>query len=292
MERNVIFALDTLDRKKAIRYARKIAEMQRIPDNVQTSELEKVSKSLFAIKIGVLNIIDSGLSIIREIKQITKMDIICDLKLADIPDIAVIVAKKAMDAGADYLVIQSFVGEKTVEMVVSGEPSLKIILVSEMTHNDGGFTHEHLEDFARLAKKMNVWGIIGPGNRKDVQGKMDRIEKIRGIVGNQMKIIAAGVAEDQGGDEDSAVKAGADLLIKGRSIMRKLDKEIGSTIFDFDRRKMMWNVILPAVIFLLVGVSLAFILPSLSLGDLGEKIFIAVVFAIVGIILFNVIRRY
>ena len=226
MECNLIFALDTHDRKTAIKYAKKIAEMRRIPIDRQPSSLEKLSKSMFALKVGLLNITDSGLSIIKELKQITGMKIICDLKLADIPPITLELAKKVANAGADYLVIHSFTGEKPVKQLFETVPDLKIILVSEMTHNDGGFTHEHLVDFARMAKKLNVFGIIGPGNKKG------KIRTIREIVGNEMKFIAAGVTPQQGGEEEIALEEGADLLIKGRDIMNILDEQIGSTLFD------------------------------------------------------------
>jgi orotidine-5'-phosphate decarboxylase len=285
MERNLIFSLDTKDRKTVLRYARKIAEMRRIPDSRQTSELEKLSKSMFAIKIGVLNMIDCGLPIIRELKQITKMEIICDLKLADIPYIAGEVAKKVAEAGADYLVVQSFVGEKTVNQVIEAVPHMKIILVSEMTHNEGGFTQRYLDDFALIAERLKVFGIIGPGNRPE------RIRRIREIAGDQMKIIAAGVSVQQGGEEKAALDAGADFLIKGRSIMEKLDEQIGSTAFDFDLQNIKVNVLLPIGIYSLSAMVLNIILSKLALGDVLVNISVTAVFTIVGVILHNVIRR-
>lgn len=287
MESNLIFALDTNDRKTVLKYAHKIAEMRRIPDNRQTSEIEKLSKSMFAIKIGLLNITDHGLSIIREVKEITNMEIICDLKLADIPYIAGEVAKKVAAAGADYVVMHSFVGEKTVKQVIEAVPHMKIILVSEMTHNDeGGFTQMHLDDFALMAKRMNVFGIIGPGNRPP------RIERIKEIVGEQIKIIAAGISIQQGGEEKAALEAGANLLIKGRSIMKTLDEQIESTLFDFNWQRIRQNVLLPTCIYLLVGIILLFVLMSLKLESNAERIILSLAFVITGVVLQNIVKKW
>ena len=285
MEGNIIFALDTNDRKTVLKYAQKIAEMRRIPDKHQATELAELSKSMFAVKIGLLNIADCGLSIIKEVKQITNMEIICDLKLADIPYIAGEVAKKAAEAGADYLVVHSFIGEKPLNQVIEAVPHMKIILVSEMTHNNGCFTQRHLDEFAFMAKKMKVFGIIGPGNRPD------RIVRIKEIVGEDVKIIAAGVSIQQGGEEKAALDAGANLLIKGRSIMEILDEQIDSTVFDFNWHKFKQNVLLKSVVTLFGGIVLYFGLKPLNLGNLIVSIVIAVYFIIFSIISQHIIKR-
>ncbi len=285
MEKSVILSLDAKDRKTVLRYARKIAQMRSVPDGEQVSALEKLSKSLFAIKIGLLNIVDSGLPIVREVKAITGMEVICDLKLADIPYIAGEVAKKAADAGADYLVVQGFVGKKTLDQIVDAVQNMKVIVVSEMTHNDGGFTQKNLDAFALMAKASHVFGIIGPGNRPE------RLKRIKEIVGDEVKVIAAGVSVQQGGEETAAIDAGADLLIKGRSIMEQLDAQIGSTVFDWDWGKLKRHVLLPAALFGIVAVILNLYFSRSSVDETAAGVVTTTVFAILAVLVHNVLRR-
>lgn len=285
MKNNLIFALDTHDIKTIRKYAKKIAQIRKIPDDRQTSSQEKILKSIFAIKVGLLNITDSGLSIIKELKQITNMEIVCDLKLADIPYIAGEVAKKVAEAGADYLVVHSFVGEKPIIQLFESVPDMKIILVSEMTHNDGGFTEKHLAEFVDMAKKLKVFGIVGPGNKKG------KIKLIKDIVGDEIKIIAAGVTPQQGGEEKNALEEGADLLIKGREIMKILDEQIESTLFDFESNRIIQNILLPTAFYLSAGILLFLILNYLQLGDIAQRISITLFFVILGLIPSTVLRK-
>lgn len=244
MQKKVVFSLDTSDKKTVLRYVKKIADVEKIPDEKKPYEIKQAYDEIFALKIGTLNLLDGGIEIINKIKKITKLDIICDLKLAEIPHIAIKIAEKVYDSGAKYLVVQSFVGKQVIERILEAVPDLKIILVSEMTHNEGGFTERHLEDFALLAKNLRVFGIIGPGNRTE------RLRKIKNIVGDDVKIIAAGVSKQQEGREEDAINEGANYIIKGRPIMELLDKYIKSS--DFLKK----NLFIPIMVYIvLLGLS-------------------------------------
>jgi orotidine-5'-phosphate decarboxylase len=205
--KNKIFALDVNDRKTAIKYVKEL------------SRINAVSEQVFAIKIGLTTLLDHGLSILKEIKRISGSEIICDLKLAEIPSISGEIARKVFAAGADGLVIQGFVGEKVIDQIYECAPGLKLYLVSEMTHNDGGFTQYHLKDFADLAKKKKVFAIIGPANRPET------LSEIKRRVGDDVKIVATGIY-NQGGEETEAIKAGADYLIEGTLIRENLKKTL------------------------------------------------------------------
>ncbi|MDL2124794.1 MAG: orotidine 5'-phosphate decarboxylase [Deltaproteobacteria bacterium] len=205
MIKSIIFAVDTDDRKSAIKYCLKLLKRKDIVNDI------------YAIKVGILNIIDDGLSIVTDIKKKTGLPVICDLKLAEIPTIAVDIAKKVYMAGADGIVVQGFVGKSVISAIQESVPDLDIYIVSEMTHNEGGFTQVHLEDIAKIAKEQCVTGIIGPGNRPI------RLRKIRELVPNECKIIAAGVSKRQHGNEKEAFAAGADLVIEGSDIRSLLN---------------------------------------------------------------------
>jgi Ni,Fe-hydrogenase III small subunit len=207
-------------------------------------------------------------------------------KLAEIPHIAVEVAKKVAQAGADYLVVQGFVGEKPVQQIMEALPHMKIILVSEMTHNDGGFTQEHLIGFAEMTKSLPVFGLTAPGNRPT------RINLIKGIVGKEVKIIAAGVTEWQNGDDEEALKAGADLMIKGRSIMKILDEQINSTWFDLDWQRAKQNILIPTGICSVAAILLFLILTAIDLGNVTQKIIISASFSVVGFISQGINKRW
>ena len=227
-----VFAIDVEDRESALDYANRLKQNKDLLDDI------------FAIKIGITSMLDHGLPIVRQLKETSGLPIICDLKLAEIPEMAIKIAKKVEAAGADYLVLHAFVGEAVIKRIKKDAPNLQILLVSEMTHNDGGFTHRHLEEFAAMAERERVFGIIGPGNRPE------RLGKIKAIIGNKVKLFATGFG-DQGGEEAGAINAGAEYLIEGRIITRDLG-------VDESKKKSLKGIFLVlAVIYTLVGISLA-----------------------------------
>lgn len=233
-----IFAIDIGNKEGAIAWARRLKQNQDLISDV------------FAIKIGLLDLLHHGLSIINEIGSESGLPVICDVKLADIPSIAIPIAKKVADAGAFGIVIQGFVGEEVLQMVqeATKETGLKILLVSEMSHDPaGGFTHFHLEEFANIAKRNEVFGIIGPGNRK---GSLEKIYDI--IKDSNVKLIAAGLRNGTD-DEEIARKAGANLLIEGHIIKKTIEKRNSS--HSIEQRK---NPVMPIlkIVGIYIGLSL------------------------------------
>ncbi|MDQ7786734.1 MAG: orotidine 5'-phosphate decarboxylase / HUMPS family protein [Thermodesulfovibrionales bacterium] len=237
-EQYKICAIDTKKRKTALRYARKLK--QRVD----------LIRHTYAIKIGLISIIDNGLSIINELKKITKLPIICDLKIADVPHIAADISEKVYAAGADGIVIQGFVGKEVIKHIKARTPYLHIYLVSEMSHNAGGYTSEHLEDFCKMAKDFQLEGIIGPGERPE------RIQLIKNSVkdgvNDKTKIIAVGIANKN--EEDEAIKHGADLIMEGREYQRLLDKQ--------DVKKLLGQIGIYAGVAFILSLLLTILLPD------------------------------
>jgi orotidine-5'-phosphate decarboxylase len=179
--------------------------------DVETRELaleacENVCDFVDAIKVGYPLVLGTGLSIIGELKRFNK-PIIADFKVADIPFVSQKICEAAVNAGADYVIIQGFVGEDVME---SCKKAGKIFVVAEMSHPGAeDFMAKNAEGIALMARKHAV-GIVAPATRPQ------RIKELREAAGDLI-IISPGVAT-QGGSVGDAIKAGADFEIIGRGI--------------------------------------------------------------------------
>lgn len=193
-ESRLILALDVYDREKALEIA------------------ERTADYLWAIKVNWPLITGSGLKIITELKQVTGLPIIADLKLADIPNTNRMIASKVFEAGADYIIVHGFVGRDSVEAVMGLG---KTIIVVEMSHPPGAkeFIQPVVDKLIELANELKPFGgVIAPATRPE------RVSYIRSkLQEGGIKILTPGVGA-QGGKAKNAVKAGADYVIVGRFI--------------------------------------------------------------------------
>ena len=229
-------------------------------------------KEIVGIKVGLLTILNHGLRSIKKIKQTAGCMILCDLKLADIPYISAEVAKLVARAGADAIVLQGFVGEKVIDDIMQAVPNLKIFLLSEMTHNNGGFTSEHMSEIAKIAQEKSVYAVIGPGNRPE------RISKLRVSVGPSTIVVAAGVSQQQHGSDVQAFKAGANIVIEGRRLLEKLDQ----------KRRGFLRPVIGMIAYVLAGLVLSLLLIQIKDSMFATTPLVGVIigtaFAIVGIV--------
>ena len=208
----LILALDVMNVSQAIRIA------------------SSVSSYVDAIKIGVPLGLIEGCKIFRRMKESVELPIIADVKIADVPHIAKAVSRLCFNSGADAVTVHGFIGPSSIEACVAEAGSSKdVIVITEMTHPDASlFMEEVAETIAEFAKNTGASGIQAPGNRPK------RVLSLRKAVGNQMTIISCGMGF-QGGMEGSALKAGADFEIYGRSIYKdpnpqKAAREISSSL--------------------------------------------------------------
>lgn len=190
----LIFALDEIDKERALKIA------------------EELSDIVDAIKINWPLVLHSSPSIISEISGLC--DVICDFKVADIPNTVRLIVEKAVDLGASGIIVHGFVGHDSVcEAVQSAGESADIFVVTEMSHPGGKeFTAPVAERLAVLAVECGASGVIAPATR------LDRLKAIRRIVGDLL-ILAPGVGV-QGGSAGDAISMGADYVIVGRSIYK------------------------------------------------------------------------
>jgi len=198
----LMLALDVLNEKKAL-------------DIVNST-----SDYVDAIKIGYPLVLATKLDIIKKIKDISKKEIICDFKLADIPSTNEKITSLALKYG-DGIICHGFVGEDSIRAVQKVVKDLemetgqgkKVIMVTEMSHPGAlRFMAPVSDDLAEMAKKLNVDAIVAPSTRPE------RLQHIKNIV-EDIPIISPGIGA-QGGhiDEVLRILGEEDYIIVGRGI--------------------------------------------------------------------------
>lgn len=173
-----------------------------------------VAPHVDAIKINWPLILSTGPTIITELSKLCP--IICDFKLADIPNTNRLITEQAIRRGAAGVIVQGFPGMDSLKAAVDASADAEVFVVTEMSHPGGQeFTAPVADRIARMAVKAKASGVIAPATRPG------RISEIRKIVG-RLSILAPGVGT-QGGSILEAIRAGADYVIVGRSIYSSPD---------------------------------------------------------------------
>lgn len=195
VENNIILALDVLNMEDAL------------------TIVENVSNYINTIKIGYPLVLSEGLRSITEIKENFNCTVIADFKVADIPETNEKIANLTFEAGADAIIVHGFVGDDSAQACMDSAKNYNkdIFLLTEMSHPGASmFIQQHTEEIAQMGVKLGIKNYVGPST------KLDRLEKIRKIIGKESFLISPGVGT-QGGDPKDTLKF-ADALIVGRSI--------------------------------------------------------------------------
>lgn len=205
-ETGLILALDETDEEKALDLVDQIVDL------------------IDAVKINWPLILSTSPSIIGRLAE--RVDVICDFKIADIPNTNRLIVERAVGLGASAVIVHGFPGSDSVRAAVTAAGDADIFVVVEMSHPGGKeFTQPVAERIARMAVCEGASGIIAPATRPE------RIAHFRKIVG-PLKILAPGVGA-QGGRASEAVRKGADYVIVGRSIYLAPDpRKVASDICD------------------------------------------------------------
>lgn len=202
VENNIILALDVLNMDDAM------------------GIVEKVSDYINTFKIGYPLVLSEGLESITFIKENFNCRIIADFKVADIPETNEKIANLTFEAGADAIIVHGFVGEDSAKACMDSAKiyNKEIFLLTEMSHPGASmFIQRHTEEIAEMGVRLGINKYVGPST------KLDRLEKIRNIIGDESFLISPGVGA-QGGDPKDTLKF-ADALIVGRSIYLADDPE-------------------------------------------------------------------
>ena len=197
-ETRMILALDETDPERALDIAK------------------KVSGYIDAVKINWPLVLTGGPEMITRLAEIS--DVICDFKVADIPNTVSLIVSNAVKRGASAVIVHAFTGDDSLKAAVAAAGDAEIYAVTEMSHPGGRmFTAKHAEEMAAMGVECGAAGFIAPATRPE------RIAAIRKVIGDR-KILSPGVGA-QGGSASSAIRAGADYVIVGRAIYGSDDPE-------------------------------------------------------------------
>jgi orotidine-5'-phosphate decarboxylase len=165
-----------------------------------------------AIKIGYPLILSAGIGIIKEIS--VNASVIADLKIADIPNTNRLICEEVLEKGASGVIAHAFPGRDSLQACADcvKDYGADLFVVTEMSHPGAEqFLGPAARDLAQIAVLVDAAGVVAPATRPE------RIKLIRSVIGDRI-IISPGVGA-QGGSALSAILAGADYLIVGRSII-------------------------------------------------------------------------
>jgi len=195
VKNKIILALDLMQMKPAIQL------------------LNEISEEINTLKIGYPLVLSQGLESIKKIKEKYDFKIIADFKVADIPETNRRIADLTFKSGADAIIVHGFVGKDSVQACSDTAQKYEgeIFLLTEMSHPGARqFIQNVSLDITRMGVEMGIKNFVAPSTR------LDRLEKIRSIAGEDSFIISPGVGV-QGGKPSETLKF-ADSLIVGRSI--------------------------------------------------------------------------
>lgn len=191
----LILALDVTDRQEAMRVVSEVA------DHVD------------AVKVGYPAVLPLGMELVEEISG--SADVICDFKVADIPNTNRLIVEEVFRRGASGVIVHGFMGTDSVRACVDAANG-EVFVLAEASHPGGKeFTQPVADRLARLAVEAGASGIIAPATRPE------RVKELREIVG-PLLILCPGVGA-QGGSASDTIVAGADYVIVGRSIYQAED---------------------------------------------------------------------
>jgi orotidine-5'-phosphate decarboxylase len=197
-ESRLILALDITDRLRAL------------------DIVAKVQKHVDAVKVNYPFALGCGMGAVKELAA--KVDVICDFKVADIPNTNRLITEQVKIAGARGIICQAFPGRDSLDACVKAAEGMDVFVVTEMSHPGADmFMVPVAEKMAKLAVEVGAAGIIAPATRPE------KVKVLRKIVGD-MKILSPGVGA-QGGSATDTIKAGADYVIVGRAIYEAADPE-------------------------------------------------------------------
>lgn len=188
----LILALDVTERERALKIA------------------EAVSGLMDAIKVNYPLALSCGLGIVTDLSK--HIEVICDFKVADIPNTNRLIVEEAFKAGASGIIVHGFVGHDSVEACVEYAKGGDVFVVTEMSHPGGQeFTAKIAEELVQLAVDTKASGVIAPATRPE------RLKAIRALLPDNMVVLSPGVGA-QGGKITDTFEAGADFAIIGRAI--------------------------------------------------------------------------
>lgn len=198
-----------------------------LPDLEEAMQVvEAVREEINTVKIGYPLVLAQGLDSISTIKDEFGCQVIADFKVADIPDTNRKIADLTFQAGADAVIVQGFVGDDSARACMDSAHSNggEVFLLTEMSHPGASkFIQPVSLEIAKMGVKLGIENFVGPSTR------LDRLEKIRNVIGSDSFLISPGVGTQGGTPKDTLTFA--DAIIIGRSIYLSEDPELAIQSF-------------------------------------------------------------
>lgn len=199
-------------------------------------DIVQIKCPIYALKIGALLELDGLKNVITEIRQYSSLPIIIDhQKLADIPSIMKEFVEKIAALEGNGVILLGYVGPVSITTFIEScqAQGLASYVVAEMSHEGASdyIQKDAPSKIAKLARDLKATGIVCPAtNPKSIQ-KCASILK-----GSVLGIMSPGYGP-QGGGVDSAIMAGADWIVVGRSFYtsptpKKILMELGQLIIN------------------------------------------------------------
>ncbi|MEZ0320275.1 MAG: orotidine 5'-phosphate decarboxylase / HUMPS family protein [Pyrobaculum sp.] len=161
--------------------------------------VKELKDEVVGYKVGWDLIFEGSISIISEVSRYG--DLIVDLKIADVPHIALKLIEKLIKRGACCVIVHGFLNPS----VPKGPSTYVLVKMTTPTLYD--------QMWERLVEEIkDVRGYVLPGNEPLT------IRKVREKIGCRYRIISPGIGP-QGGKPGDALKAGADFEIVGRYVL-------------------------------------------------------------------------
>ncbi len=212
------------------------------------SLLEKTSPYICAVKLGRQTVIDLGTERTRTlIKHAHANDLPCiiDDKTNDIDEINKSIAEAYFGMGFDGIIVNPFAGWKGgLEPVfkLAHDNGKGVIVLVYMSHPGAAESYGQLvlnghnkrprPQFQLFAEKAGLWkadGVVVGATRPEI------VRKVKSKLRDGVRIYSPGIGT-QGGDIPSALRAGTDFFIIGRSITTASDPE--KTVHNYARQSM------------------------------------------------------
>lgn len=159
------------------------------------------------VKVGFPLTLSMGFDGIRELlREFPEYYWIADFKLADIPEVVQHVLSSLEGFGFDASIMHLFTGQRRYET------GMDLIGVAAMSHPEARFFRGNFIKLLEEADLLGVEGIVVGATRPEmIREARRRLPKV--------KIFSPGVGA-QGAEPGSAIAAGADFEIVGRSIVK------------------------------------------------------------------------
>ncbi len=206
-----------------------------VPSRAAASDLvDRLQPQANFFKVGLELFVRAGPSVVLELRSRGRR-VFLDLKLHDIPNTVAAAARAAADLEAELLTVHALGGRRMIEAAraaVEGS-STRLIAVTALTSLSGGDLAatrgtsgadrgEEVARLATLAMESGVHGVVA--SPMEVPILRDRLSPGSVIVTPGIRLSGDGPDDHTGvATPAEAARAGADILVIGRSVTRAAD---------------------------------------------------------------------